>query len=195
MNLLNKKINDQMRDAGIPRKLRGQKFPSFLQKEMSHLLKDEEKKILNFLINDDGKIRVGSDDIFLYGYGHDDQYIQFDRDVNIPEVDYQTILKNIQKRGFNALISIGKIFDWIEERDWNEKDFSFSRSGRGIEYNLDGIELSEDEFGAFTVLNKDGFDLSKHIKVKFTGYIDSSVFLEETEAFFGVKAPKKNRWK
>ena len=197
MNLLNLKINNQMRDAGIPRKMRGQEFPIFLKKEIALLVKEEEKKILSFLIND-GKIRNGRDETILFGYNHNDQYIQFARNIDIPEKDYQTLLKNIQKRGFNALISIGKLFSWIEERDWNKKGFSASCSGRGIEYSLKGVQIFTEEGSGYTsskVTNSANFNLNEKIEVKFVGFAGSECFKADTERFFGIKFPNIHKWR
>ena len=51
INTLNLKINNQMRDAGIPRKLRGLKFPIFLKKEISRIKREEMKKAITHMGN------------------------------------------------------------------------------------------------------------------------------------------------
>ena len=191
---LNKKINDQMRDAGIPRKLRGLKFPIFLANEISLLMREEMKKAISHLANgykfSGGRLEKWNESTEEY------QYIEFDSNLTIE--DQTEITTKIEKLGFTAQITIGNLFLWIGERDCNEQGFSASCSGRGIEYDLEGVNIHIEEEGGFyysKVTNINNFNLNEKIEVRFVGFAGSEVFKSETEFFFGIKFPNIKTWK
>ena len=185
-----------MRDAGIPRKMRGKKFPIFLANEISRIKREETKKVITHLGNG---YKFSGGRLERWDYNNEEwEYIEFDP--LLTREDIAEITSKIENLGFNAQVTIGRLFSFIEEREINDQGISTSCQGRGIEYNLDGLELKTGHVNDWNsnetmILNRDDFDLNRKIEVKFVGFAGSEVFADDIAEYFGIKFPNIHKWK